>query len=91
MTPVTTTLFGGLEQVFLPVFLIVLLVGFVGGNPMLAVKLLLDLFGVVLGAVIGLLCTFLPILLRLTGSLIVMGGQLMSTTISTSMSTRKNK
>jgi hypothetical protein len=70
-----------MEQILLPVFMLMLLVGIAGGNPGMVVKPLFDVVSQLVGAVLQLLCTLIVTLFRAACTLVLSAIQAISTTI----------
>jgi hypothetical protein len=70
-----------MEQLLLPVFMLMLLVGIAGGNPGMVVKPLFDIVSQLVGALIQLLSTLIVTLFRAACTLVVSAIQAISTMI----------
>ena len=70
-----------MEQILLPVFMLMLLVGIAGGNPGMVVKPLFDIVSQLVGTLLQLLSTLLVTLFRAACTLLVSAIQAISTMI----------
>jgi hypothetical protein len=70
-----------MEQILLPVFVLMLLVGIAGRNPGMVVKPLFDIVSQLVGALLQLLCTLLTTLFRAACTLMVSAIQAISTMV----------
>jgi hypothetical protein len=70
-----------MEQILLPIFMLMLLVGIAGGNPGMVVKPLFDIVSQLVGALLQLLCTLTVTSFRAACTLVVSAIQAISTMI----------
>lgn len=70
-----------MEQILLPIFMLMLLVGIAGGNPGMVVKPLFDIVSQLVGILLQLLCTLIVTLFRAACTLLVSAIQAISTMI----------
>lgn len=70
-----------MEQLLLPVFMLMLLVGIAGSNPGMVVKPLFDIVSQLVGALLQLLCTLIVTLFRAACTLVISAIQAISTMI----------
>jgi hypothetical protein len=70
-----------MEQILIPVFMLMLLVGIAGGNPGMVVKPLFDIISQLVGTLLQLLSTLLVTLFRAACALLVSAIQAISTMI----------
>lgn len=70
-----------MEQILLPIFLLMLLVGIAGGNPGMVVKPLFDIVSQLVGTFLQLLCTLLVTVFRAICTLVVSAIQAISAMI----------
>jgi len=68
-----------MEQILLPVFMLMLLVGIAGGNPGMVVKPLFDIVSQLVGTILQLLCTLIVTLFRGACTLVISAIQAIST------------
>jgi len=80
----------GIEQIFLLLFVLMVLVGIAGGNPSMVLKPVFDIVGQIVMALLSMLSTLLISLIRLLGSLLMSGIKLTAETLRNS-SARQNK
>lgn len=88
-TPMSSAL-GGIEQIFLLLFMLMVLVGIAGGNPSMVLNPVFDIVGQMVKALISLLSTLLITLFRVLGSVGVSGVKLLAEAL-TNGSGRQNK
>ena len=81
---------GGIEQILLLVFMLVVLVGVAGGNPSMVLKPVFDIVGQIVMALISLLSTLLISLLRVLASVLMSGLKLLAETLANGAE-RQNK
>lgn len=82
---------GGIEQVFLLLFVLMVLVGIAGGNPSMVLKPVFDTVGQIVMALLSLLSTLLISLIRLLGSLLTSGIKLTAETLRNSSVTQNKR
>ena len=70
-----------MEQILLPVFMLMVLVGIAGGNPGMVVKPLFDIVSQLVGTLLQLLCTLLVTVFRAACALVVSAIKAISTMI----------
>jgi len=75
MTPTTSPVLGGIEQILLVVFILMIFVGIAGGNPSSVLKPFFEIVGQIVIALVSLLCALLTTVLQLGLSLLVSSGQ----------------
>ena len=68
-----------MEQILLPVFMLMLLVGIAGGNPGMVVKPLFDIVSQLVGTILQLMCTLIVTLFRGACTLVISAIQAIST------------
>jgi hypothetical protein len=90
MTTPTSSALGGIEQIFLLLFMLMVLVGIAGGNPSMVFNPVFDIVGQMVKALISLLSTLLITLFRVLGSVLVSGVRLLAEAL-TNGSGRQNK
>lgn len=90
MTTPTSSVLGGIEQIFLLLFMLMVLVGIAGGNPSMVLNPVFDIVGQMVKALISLLSTLLITLFRVLGSVLVSGVKLLAEAL-TNGSGRQNK
>jgi len=73
-----------MEQILLPVFMLMLLVGIAGGNPGMVIKPLFDIISQLVGTLLQLVSTLLVTLFRAACTLLVSAIQAISTMITNS-------
>lgn len=73
-----------MEQILLPVFMLMLLVGIAGGNPGMVVKPLFDIVSQLVGTILQLLCTLIVTLFRGACTLVISAIQAISTMLTNS-------
>jgi TRAP-type C4-dicarboxylate transport system permease small subunit len=89
MTPTSSPL-GGIEQVLLLLFMLMVLVGIAGGNPSMVLNPVFDIVGQMVRALLSLLSTLLITLFRVLGNVLVSGINLLAETLKNG-SGRQNK
>ena len=70
-----------MEQILLPIFMLMLLVGIAGGSPGVVIKPLFDIVSQLVGTLLQLLCTLLVTIFRAICTLVVSAIQAISTMI----------
>jgi len=75
MTPTTSPVLAGIEQLLLPVFMLMVFVGIAGGNPSIVLKPLFEIVSQIVMAVINLFCALLTSLLHGVVSVLLSGGR----------------
>lgn len=90
MTTPTSSMLSGIEQIFLLLFMLMVLVGIAGGNPSMVLNPVFDIVGQMVKALISLLSTLLITLFRVLGSVLVSGVKLLTEAL-TNGSGRQNK
>lgn len=81
----------GIEQLFLLLFLLMVLVGIAGGNPSMVLKPVFDIVGQIVMALLSLLSTLLISLIKLLGSLLTSGIKLTAETLRNSSVTQNKR
>lgn len=87
----TTSVLGGVEQFFLLLFVLMVLVGIAGGNPSMVLKPVFDIVGQIVMSLLSLLSTLLISLIRLLGSLLTSGIKLTAETLRNSSITQNKQ
>lgn len=90
MTEATSVL-AGIEQIFLLLFVLMVLVGIAGGNPSMVLKPVFDIVGQIVIALLSLLSTLLISLIRLLVSLLTSGIKLTTETLRNSSVTQNKR
>jgi len=86
----TSSPFGGIEQVLLLLFVLMVLVGIAGGNSSMVLNPVFDIVGQMVKVLLSLLSTLLITLFRVLGNVLVSGIKLLAETL-TNGSGRQNK
>jgi hypothetical protein len=81
----------GIEQIFLFLFVLMVLVGIAGGNPSMVLKPVFDIVGQIVMALLSMLSTLLISLIRLLGSLLTSGIKLTAETLRNSSVTQNKR
>ena len=81
----------GIEQIFLLLFVLMVLVGITGGNPSMVLKPVFDIVGQIVMALLSMLSTLLISLIRLLGSLLTAGIKLTTETLRNSSVTQNKR
>lgn len=81
---------GGIEQIFLLLFVLMVLVGIAGGNPSMVLNPVFDIVGQMVRALLSLLSTLLITLFRVLGNVLVAGVNPLAETLKNG-SGRQNK
>ena len=82
---------GGIEQIFLLLFVLMVLVGIAGGNPSIVLKPMFDIVGQIVMALLSMLSTLLISLIRLLGGLLTSGIKLTTETLRNSSVTQNKR
>ena len=82
---------GAIEQLFLLIFVLMVLVGIAGGNPSMVLKPMFDIIGQIVMAFLSLLSNLLISLIRLLGSLLTSGIKLTAETLRNSSVTQNKR
>jgi len=82
---------GAIEQLFLLIFVLMVLVGIAGGNPSVVLKPMFDIVGQIVMALLSLLSTLLISLIRLLGCLLTSGIKLTAETLRNSSVTQNKR
>lgn len=90
MTEATSAL-AGIEQIFLLLFVLMVLVGIAGGNSSMVLKPVFDIVGQIVMTLLSLLSTLLISLTRLLGSLLRSGIKLTAETLRNSSVTQNKR
>lgn len=90
MTEATSAL-AGIEQIFLLLFVLMVLVGIAGGNSSMVLKPVFDIVGQIVMTLLSLLSTLLISLTRLLGSLLTSGIKLTAETLRNSSVTQNKR
>lgn len=90
MTP-TSSPFGGIEQVLLLLFMLMVLVAIAGGNPSMVLNPMFDIVGQMVKALISLLSTLLITLFRVLGNVLVSGVKLLTETLKNGSGRQNNR
>jgi hypothetical protein len=90
MTPTSSPL-GGIEQVLLLLFMLMVLVGIAGGNPSMVLNPVFDIVGQMVKALLSLLSTLLITLFRVLGSVLVSGIKLLAETLKNGSRRQNNR
>jgi len=80
-TVTTPSPIGGIEQILLLIFMLVVLMGIAGGNPSMVLKPVFDIVGQIVMALISVLSTLLISLFRVLASALVSGLQFLAETL----------
>lgn len=91
MTPTLTPLLGGIEQIFLLMFLFMILVGIAGGNPSMVLTPVFDIVGRLAGMILSLLSTLITRVFQFGLTLLTSGLKGMLTVITEGASRRTNR
>lgn len=86
-----TSVLTGIEQIFLLLFVLMVLVGIAGGNPSMVLKPVFDIVGQIVMSFLSLLSTLLISLIRLLGSLLTSGIKLTAETLRNSSATQNKR
>lgn len=86
-----TSVHSGIEQIFLLLFVLMVLVGIAGGNPSMVLKPVFDIVGQIVMTLLSLLSTLLISLIRLLGSLLTSGIKLTAETLRNSSATQNKR
>lgn len=89
MTPTSSPL-GGIEQVLLLLFMLMVLVAIAGGNPSMVLNPVFDIVGQMVKALLSLLSTLLISLFRVLGNVLMLGVNLLTEALKNG-SGRQNK
>ncbi len=89
MTPTSSAL-GGIEQIFLLLFMLMVLVVLAGGNPSMVLKPVFDIVGQLVMALVSLLSQLLIALFRVLASIVISGTKLLAETLR-NVSVTQNK
>jgi len=81
MTPTTSPVLGGIEQILLVVFILMIFVGTAGGNPSMVLKPLFEIVSQIVMALISLLCALLTSLLQIGMAVLLSGSQTLAASI----------
>lgn len=90
MTPTSSAL-GGIEQIFLLVFMLMILVAIAGGNPSMVLKPVFDIVGQLVMALISLLSQLLIALFRVLASIVISGTKLLAETLRNASVTQNKR
>lgn len=90
MTEATSVL-ASIEQIFLLLFVLMVLVGIAGGNPSMVLKPVFDIVGQIVLAILNLLSTLLISLIKLLGSLLTSGTKLSAEALRNSSVTQNKR
>jgi len=80
-TMTTSSPIGGIEQILLLLFMLMVLVGIAGGNPSMVLNPVFDIVGQMVKALISLLSTLLITLFRVLGNVLVSAMKLLAETL----------
>ena len=89
-TPMSSPL-AGIEQIFLLLFMLMILVAIAGGNPSMVLKPTFDIVGQIVMALLSLLSTLLITLFRVLGNVLVSGIKLLSETLRNGYGRQNNR
>lgn len=87
----TSSPLGGIEQILLLLFMLMVLVGIAGGNPSMVLNPVFDIVGQMIKALISLLSTLLITLFRVLGSLFVSVIKLLAETLKNGSGRQNNR
>jgi hypothetical protein len=90
MTPPSSPL-GGLEQIILVLFMLMVLVGIAGGNPSMVLNPVFDIVGQMVKALLSLLCTLLITLFRVLGNVLLSGINLLTEALKNGSGRQNNR
>lgn len=89
-TPMSSPL-AGIEQIFLLLFMLMILVAIAGGNPSMVLKPVFDIVGQIVMALLSLLSTLLISLFRVLGTVAVSGINLAAETLTNASITQRRR
>lgn len=89
MTPPMSWL-GGIEQIFLLIFMLIVLVGIAGGDPSMVLKPVFGIVQQIVMALISVLGTLLISLFRLFANILISGFKLLSTALANASKSQGN-
>lgn len=89
-TPISSPL-AGIEQIFLLLFMLMILVAIAGGNPSMVLKPMFDIVGQIVMALLSLLSTLLISLFRVLGTVAVSGINLAAETLKNASITQRRR
>ena len=81
MTPATSPVLGGIEQILLVLFILMIFISITGGNPSTVLKPFFDIVAQIAMALLSLLCALLTTVLHVGLSLLVSSGQTLAGSI----------
>ena len=90
MSPPSSLLIG-IEQIFLLIFMLMVLVGIAGGNPSIVLKPVFDIAGQVVTTLLSLLSTFLNSLIRLLANVLMSGFKLLAETLANASKSQRDR
>lgn len=90
MTPTSSAL-GGIEQIFLLLFMLIILFAIAGGNPSMVLKPVFDIVGQLVKALLSLLTQLLIALFRLLANVVVSGTKLLAETLRNASVTQNKR
>ena len=90
MAPTSSPL-GGIEQILLLLFMLMVLVAIAGGNPSMVLNPVFDIVGQMVKALISLLSTLLISLFRVLGTVLVSGINLAAETLKSASITQRRR
>lgn len=91
MTDATSSAIGGIEQIFLLLFVLMVLVGIAGGNPSMVLRPMFDIVGQLAMALISLLSTLLISVFRVLASVLLSGIKLGAETLRSGSVTQNKR
>ncbi|MBZ0189783.1 MAG: hypothetical protein K8F91_26290 [Candidatus Obscuribacterales bacterium] len=90
MTPPTSWL-GGIEQIFLLIFMLIVLVGIAGGDASMVLKPVFGIVQQIVMSLISLLSNLLMSLFTLSANLLISGFKLLAETLANASKSEKNR
>ncbi len=91
MTTPMSSACAGIEQIFLLLFVLMVLIGIAGGNPSMVLKPVFDIVGQLVMTLISLLSQLLIALIRVLGSVLVSGTKLVAETLRNASVTQNKR
>lgn len=86
-----TPLLGGIEQILLLLFMLMVLVGLAGGNPSSVITPVFDIAKQLITALLSLLSSLLISLIQLVTTVLTSGVKLLSETLRDASKTQRNR
>jgi len=81
----------GIQDIFLLLFMLMVLVGIAGGNPSMVLKPVFDIVGQLVMTLLSLLSQLLIALFRLLGSVLISGTKLLTETLRNASITQNKR